>query len=187
MKKILFKMLAITLIAVFICTTAFAAEIKTSKVRNFLVVTISGLENGEESTLLVLKEGTEFNGMLSIFLDPAKLASIFYVNQTTATNNKAVHTFKIEDAGNIEVYSGYSSMTSDDPMLFKAVDEICVDNNNDHYCDSCEGKLTSCKDENNDHLCDICEAELSTCKDDNNDHNCDICGDALSECDVCFC
>ncbi len=59
---------------------------------------------------------------------------------------------------------------------------VCADANNDHDCDICGDEMSVCKDDNNDHDCDICGDEMSVCKDDNNDHDCDICGEKISEC-----
>ena len=75
--------------------------------------------------------------------------------------------------------------------------EICVDEDNDHWCDECWAQLTDqCVDEDNDHACDICWYVIdSLCVDENNDHWCDECYERLTKlcvseddnhhCDIC--
>ncbi|MBQ4072196.1 MAG: leucine-rich repeat domain-containing protein [Clostridia bacterium] len=58
----------------------------------------------------------------------------------------------------------------------------CLDNDNNHICDTCDKTLSICVDANNNHLCDICNLKLTNCLDSNNNHLCEICGATISEC-----
>ena len=71
-----------------------------------------------------------------------------------------------------------------------ADDHICVDNDEDHWCDICDS-LAPCVDENDDCKCDYCGSSIM-CKDNNHDHFCDMCGtrahldgNSDQKCDVC--
>lgn len=71
-----------------------------------------------------------------------------------------------------------------------ADDHICVDNDEDHWCDICD-ELAPCVDENDDCKCDYCSSSIM-CKDNNLDHFCDTCGtrthldgNSDQKCDVC--
>ena len=117
MKNLLFKTLAVTVVMMFVCTSAFAAVLTTEVADNTLTVTVTGLTAGEESTLLVVDEGTK---LADVANDTSK---IFYVDQVTATDGTATYTIDVKDAGNIDVFSGYTTMAAGDSALFDAVEE----------------------------------------------------------------
>ena len=73
----------------------------------------------------------------------------------------------------------------------------CVDENEDHWCDNCDGLLSDCIDEDEDHLCDLCGYLVNgVCFDEDSDHICDVCWTYWSEwcqdedgdhaCDACY-
>ena len=118
MKNLLFKTLAVTaVIMMFICVSALAAELDASVTDNTLTVTVTGLTAGEESTLLVVDEGTK---LADVANDTSK---IFYVDQITATDGTATYTIDVTDAGDIDVFSGYTTMAAGESALFDAVEE----------------------------------------------------------------
>lgn len=117
MKNLLFKTLAVTVVMMFVCTSAFAAVLTTEVADNTLTVTVTGLTAGEESTLLVVDEGTK---LADVANDTSK---IFYVDQVTATDGTATYTIDVTDAGDIDVFSGYTTMAAGDSALFDAVEE----------------------------------------------------------------
>lgn len=118
MNKFLAKTLTVTLLLMMICTTAFAADIKASKAEDGkIVVTVTGLTAGEESTLLAVDTGTD----LSTVAD--NTGAIRYIDQITATDGTAAYTFDAGDAKNVTIYSGYSSMPSGTDPLQAVVQE----------------------------------------------------------------
>lgn len=117
MKNLLFKTLAVTVVMMFVCTSAFAAVLTTNVADNTLTVTVTGLTAGEESTLLVVDEGTTLDQVAS------NTDKIFYVDQITAADGTATYTIDVTDAGNIDVYSGYTTMAAGESALFDAVEE----------------------------------------------------------------
>lgn len=117
MKNLLFKTLAVTVVMMFVCTSAFAAVLTTEVANNTLTVTVTGLTAGEESTLLVVDEGTK---LADVANDTSK---IFYVDQITATDGTATYTIDVTDAGDIDVFSGYTTMAAGESALFDAVEE----------------------------------------------------------------
>jgi len=54
----------------------------------------------------------------------------------------------------------------------------CVDEDNDHLCDSCGEKCSDCFNENAtvDHKCDICGKVVDACVDSDTNGKCDVCG-----------
>ena len=54
----------------------------------------------------------------------------------------------------------------------------CLDEDNDHLCDSCGEVASTCVNANNteDHKCDICGKVVDACADANSDGKCDVCG-----------
>ena len=111
MKKILCSIIAITVVMMMTCTVAFAAEINSSKDGTKLTVTVTGLTAGEESTLLAVDAGT---ALADVANDTTK---IYYIDQVTATDGTATYTFDVENAGDIDIYSGYATMAADDKPL----------------------------------------------------------------------
>ena len=110
MKNLLFKTLAVTVVMMFVCTSAFAAVLTTNVADNTLTA-------GEESTLLVVDEGTTLDQVAS------NTDKIFYVDQITAADGTATYTIDVTDAGNIDVYSEYTTMAAGESALFDAVEE----------------------------------------------------------------
>ena len=118
MKKLLFKTLTVAaVIMMFACVTAFAADLTASVADNTLTVAVTGLTAGEESTLLVVEDGTKLADVAS------NTDKIFYVDQVTATDGTATYTIDVTDAGNIDVYSGYSTMAAGEDAMFDPVEE----------------------------------------------------------------
>ena len=118
MNKFLAKTLTITLLLMMICTTAFAASISATKAEDGkIVVSVTGLTAGEESTLLAVDTGTD----LSTVAD--NTGAIRYIDQITATDGTAAYTFDAGDAKNVTIYSGYSSMPSGTDPLQAVVQE----------------------------------------------------------------
>lgn len=118
MNKFLAKTLTVTLLLMMICTTAFAASISATKAEDGkIVVSVTGLTAGEESTLLAVDTGTD----LSTVAD--NTGAIRYIDQITATDGTAAYTFDAGDAKNVTIYSGYSSMPSGTDPLTTAITE----------------------------------------------------------------
>lgn len=118
MNKFLAKTLTVTLLLMMICTTAFAASISATKAEDGkIVVSVTGLTAGEESTLLAVDTGTD----LSTVAD--NTGAIRYIDQITATDGTAAYTFDAGDAKNVTIYSGYSSMPSGTDPLQAVVQE----------------------------------------------------------------
>lgn len=118
MNKFLAKTLTVTLLLMMICTTAFAASISATKAEDGkIVVSVTGLTAGEESTLLAVDTGTD----LSTVAD--NTGAIRYIDQITATDGTAAYTFDAGGAKNVTIYSGYSSMPSGTDPLQAVVQE----------------------------------------------------------------
>ena len=118
MNNFLAKTLTVTLLLMMICTTAFAASISATKAEDGkIVVSVTGLTAGEESTLLAVDTGTD----LSTVAD--NTGAIRYIDQITATDGTAAYTFDAGNAKNVTIYSGYSSMPSGTDPLQAVVQE----------------------------------------------------------------
>lgn len=132
MKKFLFKTLSVTMVMMMlVCTTAFAAAISTSVTGNTLTVTVTGLTAGEESTLLAVDAQTVLSTVAS------NTDAIFYVDQVTATDGTATYSFDITDAGDIDIYSGYSTMAADaNPLKASVTQEGDADADSDSDSDA---------------------------------------------------
>jgi len=154
MKNLLFKTLAVTVVMMFVCTSAFAAVLTTNVADNTLTVTVTGLTAGEESTLLVVDEGTTLDQVAS------NTDKIFYVDQITAADGTATYTIDVTDAGNIDVYSGYTTMAAGDSALFDAVEEEGGDDPVDPPVDPDEPATFIYGDVNNDSTVSVADAGL---------------------------
>lgn len=112
MKKVLCKVLAATSVAaMMVSTVAFAATISKPTVENNkLTVTVTGLGTEEESTLLAVEKGTALSAISG---DTSK---IFYIDQVTAKDGTATFTFDVENSKDLDIYSGYSTMTEAAPL-----------------------------------------------------------------------
>lgn len=112
MKKVLCKVLAATSVAaMMVSTVAFAATISKPTVENNkLTVTVTGLGTEEESTLLAVEKGTALSAISG---DTSK---IFYIDQVTAKDGTATFTFDVENSKDLDIYSGYSTMTESAPL-----------------------------------------------------------------------
>ena len=75
--------------------------------------------------------------------------------------------------------------------------EVCVDEDEDHWCDNCVIRLSECEDEDGNHWCDLCwEFIYGLCFDEDGDHYCDVCAEYLTWlcfdeevdhiCDICW-
>lgn len=150
MKNLLFKTLAVTVVMMFVCTSAFAAVVLTTEVAdNTLTVTVTGLTADEESTLLVVDEGTK---LADVANDTSK---IFYVDQVTAADGTATYTIDVTDAGDIDVYSGYTTMAAGESALFDAVEE---EGGDDPITPPDEPATYTLGDVNNDKAVDLIDA-----------------------------
>lgn len=123
MKKVLCKVLAVTLAAMMLlCTTAFAAEIGSAPGEgNKITVNVTGLQEGDECTLLVVLAGTGLAGLES------QVDKIYYIDQVTSQGGTATFDFAVESGINVDIYSGYTSMGEQSPLeLLAKVEEDIV-------------------------------------------------------------
>ncbi len=119
MKKVCKVLAATAATTLLLSVTAMAdPALNVAKSGNNVTATVSGLSANEESTLLVVKSGTDLSK-----LDQNEDA-IFYIDQATATEGTATYTFSVEGlSGNVVVYSGYESMTANSSPMSKLVEE----------------------------------------------------------------
>ena len=111
MNKKLNKLLAGLLALGLVCSgTAFAKDpVEVSKEAEKVTVTVSTLDSGEETTLLVVPQGVTIS---QAFADTTK---IYHMDQVPAsTAGVATFNFKYTGDGNLDIYSGYATMSADD-------------------------------------------------------------------------
>lgn len=111
MKKFVSKLIACSMIAGMLCSTAaFAADpITASKEDSVVTVTVSELGAKEETTLLVVAKDVTIE---DAFNDTTK---VYHIDQTAANDSGvATFTFTYTGSESLDVYSGYSSMSATD-------------------------------------------------------------------------
>ena len=110
MNKKINKLLAGVLALGLICSgTAFAKDpVEVSKDGEKVTVTVSTLGSGEETTLLVVPQNVTIS---QAFADTTK---IYHMDQIAATTaGVATFNFKYSGDGNLDIYSGYATMSAD--------------------------------------------------------------------------
>ncbi len=113
------KILAGVIALCAICTGAVSASspINISKEDDVVTVEVKSLGSGEETTLLVVPEGTSVSGA---FANPTM---IYHLDQSTASSaGVATFEFKYTGDGNLNIYSGYATMDADDEPLDEVLD-----------------------------------------------------------------
>ena len=111
MNKKLNKLLAGLLALGLVCSgTVFAKDpVEVSKEDEKVTVTVSTLNSGEETTLLVVPQGVTIS---QAFADTTK---IYHMDQVPAsTAGVATFNFKYSGDGNLDIYSGYATMSATD-------------------------------------------------------------------------
>ncbi len=111
MNKTINKLLAGVLALGLICSgTAFAKDpVEVSKDGEKVTVTVTTLGSGEETTLLVVPQDVTIS---QAFADTTK---IYHMDQAAATSaGVATFSFKYSGEGNLDIYSGYATMSADD-------------------------------------------------------------------------
>ena len=111
MNKTINKLLAGVLALGLICSgTAFAKDpVEVSKEAEKVTVTVSTLDSDEETTILVVPQGVTIS---QAFADTTK---IYHMDQAAATSaGVATFSFKYSGEGNLDIYSGYATMSADD-------------------------------------------------------------------------
>ena len=102
MKKNLFKVLSLVLVALFAMTcVASAAAVEGIYTDGTVTATVTGIGTTDEVTILVVPHGTE--------LASVQPADIIYIDQVTAANGTATFSFA-SSTEEIDIYSGYTSM-----------------------------------------------------------------------------
>lgn len=102
MKKNLFKVLSLVLVALFAMTcVASAAAVEGIYADGTVTATVTGIGTTDEVTILVVPHGTE--------LASVQPADIIYIDQVTAANGTATFSFA-SSTEEIDIYSGYTSM-----------------------------------------------------------------------------
>ena len=113
------KILAGVIALCVICTGAVSASspINISKEDDVVTVEVKSLGSGEETTLLVVPEGTSVS---DAFANPTM---IYHLDQSTASSaGVATFEFKYTGDGNLNIYSGYATMDADDEPLDEVLD-----------------------------------------------------------------
>ena len=111
MNKKINKLLAGVLALGLICSsTAFAKDpVEVSKDGEKVTVTVSTLGSGEETTLLVVPQNVTIS---QAFADTTK---IYHMDQAAASSSGvATFNFKYSGDGNLDIYSGYATMSATD-------------------------------------------------------------------------
>lgn len=111
MNKTINKLLAGVLALGLICSgTAFAKDpVEVSKDGEKVTVTVTTLGSGEETTLLVVPQDVTIS---QAFADTTK---IYHMDQVPAsTAGVATFNFKYSGDGNLDIYSGYATMSATD-------------------------------------------------------------------------
>lgn len=137
MNKFLARTLTVTLLLMMVCTTAFAA-VDMSAVKGTdgkITVTVTGLTDGEESTLLAVVKDTA----LSTVADNTD--KICYIDQMTVEDGTATYTFDAGSVKNIDIYSGYTSMPADSAPLKEVVEEEVIQPDNPPAADFIYGDV----------------------------------------------
>lgn len=137
MNKFLARTLTVTLLLMMVCTTAFAA-VDMSAVKGTdgkITVTVTGLTDGEESTLLAVVKDTA----LSTVADNTD--KICYIDQMTVADGTATYTFDAGSVKNIDIYSGYTSMPADSAPLKEVVEEEVIQPDNPPAADFIYGDV----------------------------------------------
>lgn len=102
MKKNLFKVLSLVLVALFAMTcVASAAAVEGIYADGTVTATVTGIGTTDEVTILVVPHGTA--------LASVQPADIIYIDQVTAANGTATFSFA-SSTEEIDIYSGYTSM-----------------------------------------------------------------------------
>lgn len=102
MKKNLFKVLSLALVALMAMTcVASAAAVAGEYANGTVTATVTGIGTTDEVTILVVPHGTE---LASVEAD-----DIIYIDQVTATEGTATFSFA-SSTEEIDIYSGYTSM-----------------------------------------------------------------------------
>ena len=102
MKKNLFKVLSLALVALFAMTcVASAAAVEGIYTDGTVTATVTGIGETDEVTILVVPHGTELASVTS--------DDILYIDQVTAADGTATFTFT-SDTEEIDIYSGYTTM-----------------------------------------------------------------------------
>lgn len=102
MKKNLFKVLSLVLVALFAMTcVASAAAVEGIYANGTVTATVTGIGTTDEVTILVVPHGTA--------LASVQPADIIYIDQVTAANGTATFSFA-SSTEEIDIYSGYTSM-----------------------------------------------------------------------------
>ena len=111
MNKTINKLLAGVLALGLICSgTAFAKDpVEVSKDGEKVTVTVTTLGSGEETTLLVVPQGVTIS---QAFADTTKIHHMDQVPASTA--GVAIFNFKYSGDGNLDIYSGYATMSATD-------------------------------------------------------------------------
>lgn len=137
MNKFLARTLTVTLLLMMVCTTAFAAvDMSAAKgTDGKITVTVTGLTDGEESTLLAVVKDTA----LSTVADNTD--KICYIDQITAEDGTATYTFDAGSVKNIDIYSGYTSMPADSAPLKEVVEEEVIQPDNPPAADFIYGDV----------------------------------------------
>lgn len=119
MARKLNKILAGVIALCIICSGGVYASgsVDVSEKDGVVTVEVKSLGSGEETTLLVVPEGTSVS---DAFADTSK---IYHLDQSAASNaGVATFEFKYKGTGNLNIYSGYATMEADDKPLDKVLD-----------------------------------------------------------------
>lgn len=118
MKKNLCKTLVITVVMLMLCTTAFAAELTADPKVGDVTVQVTGLQTGDECTLLVVEAGTALADVAT------NVDKIYYVDQVTSENGVATFSLTVESGMKVDIYSGYTSMGESKPLELLASADV---------------------------------------------------------------
>ena len=113
------KILAGVIALCVICSGAVSASgtVDVSEKDGVVTVEVKSLGSGEETTLLVVPEGTSVSEAF------ANTSKIYHLDQSTASSaGVATFEFKYTGTGNLNIYSGYATMDADDEPLDEVLD-----------------------------------------------------------------
>ena len=106
MKKNLFKVLSLALVALMAMTCVASAASVVGTIDNGTVTaTVTGVGTTDEITILVVKHGVDLSDAEELKAE----GNIIYIDQVTAVNGEATFTFA-SSTEEIDIYSGYTTM-----------------------------------------------------------------------------
>lgn len=119
MKKAISVIVLCALLSTVFCTSAFAKS-PVAVVRDGEEVSVSAstLDPNEETTILVVKEGTSISGAF------ANTLAIHHIDQVSASNSGvATFDFKYSGTDALDIYIGYATMSATDAPFEAVVDK----------------------------------------------------------------